>query len=228
MSLRVCVEPLVSRGQLLAGVDGLDDGQAWLSGLQAGVGEGSSPPPEALPPRLSLAPTPCFSGPRRPPTRPSHPAPAPSPGLGKRLLSLVREGRGWPQGWRPSSHPLPFDRSGTVWSPSRGCWALSVVGSLLGVFVSCDGRTVSDGRGCVGSEASLLPVPAQPGGSRAGLRGGVPSPGETSLGPRRHRPCLPTPFPAGGERWKGVHLEDQLISRLTGFPSKRPARMGQG
>lgn len=112
----------------------------------------------------------------------------------------------------PPSHPFP----------SWGCWVLiSAVlcpgtQTLLGVTVSADGWTPSDGYGPVGSGTSLLSVSTHP--ARAGLLW-------RPLPCRAHGLCT-HPFPARREREEGVHLEDQLISHLTGFPSERPSLVG--
>ena len=98
MSLRVCVEPLVSRGSSWLGWTPLMVAKPGWQGskreLRRGLLLRQKPCLPAPRPRLSLAPTPRFSGPRRPPSQPSHPSPAPSPGLGERLRSLVRGGWG--------------------------------------------------------------------------------------------------------------------------------------
>lgn len=45
------------------------------------------------------------------------------------------------------------------------------------------------------------------------------------MGPRGTDP-VHTPFPARRGEVEGVHLEEQLISQSTDFPSKHPALMG--
>lgn len=180
----------------------------WLApGLRAGGGgvvfsSASSPAP-----RRSLAPTPCSGGPR-------------CPWLG----AVLRGGRGVAAELPP--HPVPRCRSGTDGYPGV-LGACFLQGSACGWGAAWgEGCPVSGGRGRTGSRTSLPPAPAQPGGGRVTSEG--PLPRETGGGPRRLWPRLPTLLPAGGERWKGVHLGDQPVSQPTGFPSKRRPQWAWG
>ena len=97
----------------------------------------------------------------------------------------------------PLLPPPSFDRSGTVWSPSRGCWALiscralSAVGSLPGVLMSCDGCTVSD-EWATGPPCSLSPHSLVAAGPASETASPPLGPGGTGL------VCPPASVPEGG------------------------------
>lgn len=132
--------------------------------------------------------------------------PEPSPSLPPAPLSSHGAGEA---GAPPS--PLP----GNSWGC---CSALPRDTDPPGVTVSGDGWTPSGGCGPVGSGTSSLSVPTH--AAAAGLLWRRPLPCRADR-PRTH------PFPARS-REEGVHLEDQLISHLTGFPSEHPSLVGLG